>query len=242
MASRKRFHSWYDYIGLGTLSSLDGTPYGSVTLSNVTDMQRLGTLNCSQLRSFELCFTNLKPDGTVILLDLLRRAAPTLVSLTLVCVTSSPMQNLLDQIHLPDLESLTLWHSAPDTIECGALFRRHPRLCFVAMTCCRDTSLDLLLYLLRRDGMKLVGSLQDSCDCGLVAAVCFVLLKDDATPRLIPVRRHTLQEAQAFVTPRLQAIAHEALPVTDLAELVVVFLVRDVRCADGASVNISEVN
>ena len=153
------------------------------------------------------------------------------------------MQNILDQIHLPELESLTLWHGTSDTISCGALLKRHPRLCFVSMTCCEGTSLDLLLFMLRRDGMKLVGSYKDSCDCSLVAAVCLVLLKDNATPRLIPVRRHTLQEAQAFVTPRLEAIARYALPVADLAELVVAFLVCDVRCpADHTSVNISEVN
>jgi hypothetical protein len=241
MASRKRFHSWHDYSGFGSLSTLDSTPYGSVSLSNVDDMRRLVQLNCSQLRSFELCFTNLYPGDTVILLDVLRRAAPTLVSLELVCVTSPSMQSILDQIHLPGLESLTLWHSASDTIICGALFRRHPRLCLVFLTCCQGTSLDLLLLMLRRDGMKLVGSYQDSCDCSLVAAVCLLLLQN-AAPRLIPVRRHTLQEAQAFVTPRLEAIARHALPVADLAELVVAFLVHDVRCADGASVNISEVN
>jgi hypothetical protein len=162
------------------------------------------------------------------LIRLLERAAPTLQVLQLRQVQCAKMQKVMDAMDLPNLHTFELSHGGRRAINITTFLHIHRlRLKYVRFDGCRRCAVGVWRSLLST--ARLVDTIGTHCSCSLVAATAQALLSG-APPRFMPVTDAVLRAAQHESQGILEALSTDALPVSDLAELVAQFWVTRIVC------------
>lgn len=162
------------------------------------------------------------------LIRLLERAAPTLQVLQLREVRCAKLHKVFNAVNLPHLHTLELSHSGKRAVNMTKFLRRHrPQLKVVRFDGCQRCDVAIWRSLLPT--ARLLNTIGSHCHCSLVAATAQALLSG-APSRFMPVTDAVLRAAQHESQGILEALSTDALPVSDLAELVAQFWVTRIVC------------
>jgi hypothetical protein len=177
----------------------------------------------------EELFINLSQVLASPLIRLLERAAPTLQVLQLRQVRCAKLQRVLNAANLPHLHTFELSHGGRQGLNMTKFLRRHgPQLKNVRFDGCQRCDVGIWRSLLPT--ARLVDTIGSHCHCSLVAATAQALLSG-APPRFMPVTDAVLRAAQHETQGILEALSTDALPISDLAELVAQFWVTRIVCS-----------